>query len=398
METNIKDNKMKDKGDIVEFLKKKDYVMVNNQLGRGAFGETVILKDPYLDELFVSKKYSPQDLLTENQKNQFYKNFLDEIKILYKLNHRNIVRIYNYYAYEEFKTGYILMEYIEGESIENFIRYYTPFSTATLDDIFIQLIDGFSYIEQQKIIHRDIRENNILIDKNGIVKIIDFGIGKEFAKGEKSTDSLASQINRENSDTLPAEYYDGTYTSQTDMFYLAELLTRLMKQCEEPEMIDFSYQPILDKMMRKFPSERYNSFMEIKEAINKHDFLSMNVTEEDKQIYQDFATSLYDCLQSFSGERKFNSDISIFISTIERCLANNIFEDEIQNQAELFKSIITSGFLCVPSYSIETIVVKKFIDWFKNATEQSQKLILSNLITKLSKIEIAYDYFEDVPF
>ena len=137
---------MKDKGDIVEFLKKKDYVMVNNQLGRGAFGETVILKDPYLDELFVSKKYSPQDLLTENQKNQFYKNFLDEIKILYKLNHRNIVRIYNYYAYEEFKTGYILMEYIEGESIENFIRYYTPFSTATLDDIFIQLIDGFSYI------------------------------------------------------------------------------------------------------------------------------------------------------------------------------------------------------------------------------------------------------------
>lgn len=389
---------MKDKGDVVEFIKKKDYVMVNNQLGRGAFGETVLLKNPYLDELFVSKKYSPQDFLTKDEKKQFYKNFLEEIKILYKLNHRNIVRIYNYYAYEELQTGFILMEYIEGDTIENYIRYYTPFSPATLDEVFIQLIEGFSYIEQQNIIHRDIRENNILIDKNGIVKIIDFGIGKFFSKKDISADSLRSQINRENSDTLLDEYYKGIYTTQTDMFYLAELLNRLMKQCQEPEMLDFSYRSILDKMMKKIPSERYNSFAEIKDAINKHDFISMNVTDKDKEIYQDFATSLLNCLRSFSKEKKFNLDIPIFISAIERCLANNIFEDEIQNQAELLKSIIISNFTYAPSYVIKTNVVKKFIDWFKTSTEQSQKLIINNLITKLSQIAIEYDSYEDIPF
>ena len=57
--------------------------MVNNALGGGSFGKTVVLKDPYIDELFVAKKYEPE---YEEIQEAFYKNFLDEIKILYKLN------------------------------------------------------------------------------------------------------------------------------------------------------------------------------------------------------------------------------------------------------------------------------------------------------------------------
>ena len=102
----------KQNGDVIPFVKQKDYIMVNNDLGGGSFGKTVLLQDPFIDELFVAKKYEPE---YDGIKEQFYKNFLDEIKILYKLNHRNIVRIYNYYAYENIYTGYILMEYIDGE-------------------------------------------------------------------------------------------------------------------------------------------------------------------------------------------------------------------------------------------------------------------------------------------
>lgn len=49
----------KQNGDIIEFVKQKDYIMVNNDLGGGSFGKTVVLKDPYIDELFVAKKYEP---------------------------------------------------------------------------------------------------------------------------------------------------------------------------------------------------------------------------------------------------------------------------------------------------------------------------------------------------
>ena len=86
---------MKNNGDVVSFLKQKDYIMINNKLGNGSFGKTVLLKDPFIDELFVAKQYKPaNDVIKE----KFYKNFLDEIKIMYKLSHPNIVRIYNYYA------------------------------------------------------------------------------------------------------------------------------------------------------------------------------------------------------------------------------------------------------------------------------------------------------------
>ena len=77
----------KQNGDVIPFVKQKDYIMVNNDLGGGSFGKTVLLQDPFIDELFVAKKYEPE---YDGIKEQFYKNFLDEIKILYKLNHRRL--------------------------------------------------------------------------------------------------------------------------------------------------------------------------------------------------------------------------------------------------------------------------------------------------------------------
>ena len=71
------------------------------------------------------------------------------------------------------------------------------------------MIEAFCCIEEHGIIHRDIREGNILIDYSGVVKVIDFGIGKIFKKNEKNQDdSLVSKINRAGLDVLPIEYYD----------------------------------------------------------------------------------------------------------------------------------------------------------------------------------------------
>lgn len=386
---------MKDNGTIIGFVKQKDYVMVNNDLGGGSFGKTVLIQDPFIDELFVAKKYEPE--YPEIQE-RFYRNFLDEIKILHKLNHKNIVRIYNYYAYENIHTGYILMEYIDGVKIDKFIsEYFPPLEAVTLDEVFVQLIEGFQYIEEHGVIHRDIREGNILIDKTGLVKIIDFGIGKMYDKPADCKDSLIKDINREGSDTLPNEYYEGIYTTKTDMFYLAELFNRLLKGIKDPDLNDFSHQSILDKMMSKSPAERYDTFAEIREAINKFDFSNLGISERDKQTYQDFANALYQALSTFMDERKFNYDINSFATKLEKVLRDNCFEDIIQNNADLISCIVFSAYRYDNRIDISREVVKSFFDWYKQSTTPSQKLILTNIIAKLSIIKITKSY-EDLPF
>ena len=50
---------VKQNGDVIPFIKQKDYIIVNNNLGGGSFGKTVLLQDPFIDELFVAKKYEP---------------------------------------------------------------------------------------------------------------------------------------------------------------------------------------------------------------------------------------------------------------------------------------------------------------------------------------------------
>ena len=379
----------KNNGDIISFVKQKDYVMVNNDLGGGSFGKAVILKDPYIDELFVAKKYEPE---YEEIQERFYNNFLDEIKILYRLNHKNIVRIYNYYAYENIYTGYILMEFIDGKNIGEYLNGYEEFMSLafndpTPDSVFVQLIDAFCYIEDHKIIHRDIREGNIMVDKSGVVKVIDFGIGKIYDPKHKD-DSLAAEINRQGSDTLPQEYYIGEYTTLTDMFYLAELLNRLMSTAEHPDEMHFSYQKILDKMMEKNPEDRYDSFASIKEAINKHDFTTMDISADDKRTYRAFVDLIHRSLASYKSEAKFITEPQELKNKLKQALKNNIFEDNIQNNSDVIGAIVVCEYAYYPRVKISCDVVKGFLKWFEESTLNSQTLILNNITSKLSTIPV----------
>jgi serine/threonine-protein kinase len=222
----------------------------------------------------------------------------------------------------------------------------------------------------------------------GVVKIIDFGIGKIFKKEATEIDSLVSNINRAGSDTLPQEYYDGVYTTKTDMFYLAELFNRLLMEVEEPDNLDFSYQDILNKMMEKKPQNRYSTFADIKEAIGKHNFVNMEISKKDKSIYQAFTNRVYQALSSFTDEQKFNYDAGVFIAKLEKVLRDNIFEDTIQQNADVISSIVTGSYIYKKSVDIPCSVVQDFLNWFKTSTPQSQKLILTNIISKLSTIDV----------
>ncbi|MCE5189861.1 MAG: protein kinase family protein [Eubacteriales bacterium] len=379
-------------GDIIHFIKGKDYIVLNDDLGQGSFGKTVLLKDPYIDELFVAKKYEPE---YPDLKERFFDSFLQEIRIMYKLNNPNIVRIFNYYAYPEYFTGYILMEYIEGMTIDKFFSIYIPgLIDPDTNSVFIQLINAFQYLESCSVIHRDIREGNIMIDNYGNVKVIDFGLGKVFSSKSRVDDSMNSEVNRLGIDKLPNEYYDGEYTSQTDMFYLAELYNRILNSYNLKS--EFMYNQVLEKMLKEDKNERYKSFNEIVSEISRQDFAILEFSEKDKRIYQDFAEGIYGCIVECIGERFFVEDHAIFQQRLAELLKNNLLENSVQNLVDLIHAIILSKCRYHKSKIVDIKVVDSFYKWFRQLSETSKKLVFSNLIYKLSTIKVTIE--AEIPF
>lgn len=384
---------MKNNGDIVAFVKQKDYLMVNNDLGSGSFGQTVLLKDPFIDELFVAKKYEPY---YESDRKEFFDSFLQEIKIMYKLNHRNVVRVFNYYPFESLYTGYILMEYIDGKRINEYLEDPSLWAKGVdPDTIFSQLIDGFACIEERGIVHRDIREGNILITCDGVVKIIDFGLGKTFSPIDTSDDSMADIINRSGLDKLPNEYFEGKYDSQTDMFYLAELYNRLLRETQVDFL--FSYDFVLQKMMEPKKENRYASFVEIKEAMAKKDFGNLEISQQDKSIYQEFSNAIMACLSCFKESRSFVTEIKEFKDNIHTVIQRNCFENIIQNPNDLVSVVVKGDYKYYPQREISCEVVTAFEKWYDTLSDDWQRLVLNNIIAKLSVVKIEYAD-DELPF
>ncbi|WP_366929762.1 hypothetical protein [uncultured Thiodictyon sp.] len=96
--------------DKIVAFSKRDYVFVK-ELGQGACGKTILLRDDTIRKQFVCKKYSPH---AEEHRQELFGNFLREITLLHELHHHNVVRVFNYYLYPEQLTGYILMDVEPG--------------------------------------------------------------------------------------------------------------------------------------------------------------------------------------------------------------------------------------------------------------------------------------------
>ena len=321
---------------------------------------------------------------------------MQEIKIMYKLNHKNVVRVFSYYPFESLYTGYILMEYIDGKRIDEYLDDPSLWAKGVdPDTIFSQLIDGFAYIEERGIVHRDIREGNILITSDGVVKIIDFGLGKTFSPIDTSDDSMAEIINRSGLDRLPNEYFEGKYDSQTDMFYLAELYNRLLRETHVDFL--FSYDFVLQKMMELKKENRYVSFAEIKEAMAKKDFGNLEISQKDKEIYQEFSNAIMTCLSCFKESRTFVTDIKEFKDNIHAVIQRNCFENIVQNPNDLVSIVVKGNYKFYTQREISCEVMTAFEKWYNSLAEDWQRLVLNNIIAKLSVVKIEYAD-DELPF
>ena len=142
-------------------------------IGQGAFGKVNLGLNVLTGRVVAIKSFNKSNLKSNSEN---LNKILYETNLMKRLNHPNITKILELFEDEEYIL--IIMEYINGGNLLSFVKKHRKVSEKTSKLLFKQIILGIKYIQEQNIVHRDIKLENILIGLNNNIKICDFGIGR----------------------------------------------------------------------------------------------------------------------------------------------------------------------------------------------------------------------------
>jgi len=185
-------------------------------LGSGGMGEVYLAVDSKLDRKVALKFLPPQMSAQPDAKARF----LQEARAASALNHPNVCTIYDIQEHEG--QLFIVMEYVEGQTLRN---HKQPFTLKQVVEIGVQVADGLAAAHEKGIVHRDIKTENIMIRKDGIVQIMDFGLAKLHG---------ASRLTKEGSTvgtvgySSPEQIQGQDTDHRTDLFSLGVVLYELL--------------------------------------------------------------------------------------------------------------------------------------------------------------------------
>lgn len=210
-----------------------EHYTIKHVLGAGGFGITYRAEHKGLGKQFAIKEYFPESFAVREQSvvrattsgKQDYewglKRFLEEARMLARFEHPAIVGVHH--IFEEKGTAYLVLEYVEGQSLGSWLKELGRAPTQSeLDDILAPLLDGLSLVHAEGFLHRDIAPDNIYMRSDGSPVLLDFGSARE-AMGKRS--KLVSAIVK--SGYSPPEQYTTDAEAQgawTDLYALAATL------------------------------------------------------------------------------------------------------------------------------------------------------------------------------
>ncbi len=142
------------------------------KLGRGGMGVVYKAEDTVLERV-VAFKVLPESL-KENP--QALKNFLREAKSAARLNHPNIVTVFD--AGEQDGIYYIAMEYVDGNTLKDIIKHKGRISAGGIVHVVAQICAGLSFAHDKRVVHRDVKTANVMWTRDRKTKIMDFGLAK----------------------------------------------------------------------------------------------------------------------------------------------------------------------------------------------------------------------------
>lgn len=298
--------------------------VIQEVLGQGGFGITYLGIDKLYGNKVAIKEYYPQkiamrkaqyeDVVTvtsieeKNNYDKGKKRFLDEAQVMARFNkNEGIVKILDFF--EANNTAYIVMEYLEGITLKQYLGKYGVLQFRNLIEMMLPLLEALIEIHSQGLIHRDISPDNIMVQHNGKLKLMDFGAARDYTEsGNKSLTVILKP------GYAPPERYQthGVQGPWTDIYALCatiykcltgitppDAIARVMDdKFKEPDQLDGKLSPDIKKILWKgmniFPEERYQDIVEFGEDVCD----ALFIPEENKKLDLDNEKNIDEDLDS----------------------------------------------------------------------------------------------------
>jgi serine/threonine protein kinase len=189
---------------------------VRDRLGQGGMGVLYLALDPAIDRLVALK-------LLRVDSDELRERFLREARLAARLQHPNIVTIYDVGEHEE--QPFIAMEYIAGETLAELIQRRAALSLVRKLSLMLDACKGLAYAHKHAIVHRDIKPANLMVGRDtGVLKVLDFGI----ARGGDSTLTQVGMLMGTPNYMSPEQIEGRTIDQRSDIFALGLVLYELL--------------------------------------------------------------------------------------------------------------------------------------------------------------------------
>jgi len=363
MEKDNGNNKLEFGSDTKERLILDNRFKIVKSIGTGGMGDIFLAEDLKLRRQ-VAIKSIKQGTDTDQESKM---RFLREAQTASQLEHTNICPIYE--IYEEKNNHYIVMQYIDGVTLDAVINFKELKIQKTLD-IGLQICEGMNEAHEKGIIHRDLKPGNVIINKKGIVKILDFGL----AKFREGSDSMKTGIVNSNltekgivmgtvAYMSPEQARGEVLDNKSDIFSFGILLYELIEGRNpfyDKEQINTLYNVInkeieftdkfvpplaglISSLTRKKKSERLSDFKEVRDVIIK--IQNDLIMDKDKNI-EIGATEIIDL-----------SEKNEILEEIRRT-------SDIEDLGDLVYKIKKIKAKTIPVFSTKKIIFKKISIYF----------------------------------
>lgn len=201
-----------------------------SEIGHGSVGIVYLFRDPMIGRKVAIKVLNPK--LPANQRQIFEKHFIQEARAAGRLNHPNIVTVY-----DADKTGdllFIVMEYLEGKELSELLASGHQFSYKQIADMIGRIAQALDYAHENGVIHRDIKPANIFIVGNSTPKVLDFGIASASRQLSDADSTLGEdQVSERRllgtpNYMSPEQAKSAVVDARTDIFSLGVMLYQLL--------------------------------------------------------------------------------------------------------------------------------------------------------------------------